>query len=351
MPNSLKPYSSIGDEERDALLKVVESGVLSGFLAGEPEGGPKVRELEDRWRERFGVHHAVSVNSATSGLLAALTVMEAPPGAEVLVPCWTMSASASMIVAAGYKPVFVDVDPRTFCIDPADMVKKITLNTWGVVVVHLFGHPADMDKIVPMCKKHNIFIIEDCAQAPLASINGRLTGTFGDIGVFSLNYHKHIHCGEGGMCVTWSPSIAKALKAVRNHGEVFSSYIGYNFRLPELSAAVAIVQLEKISVEVARARKQAQILSNAFEGVLTTPYIQHYYQHSFYMWCGKCSDREFAEGHVRRLDIPCQVGYVKPLYKLLPFMKYAPEGGCPVAEKLQEQTLLIECCAYEEFDL
>lgn len=351
MSRTLTPYSSIGDAEREALLEVVNSGVLSGFLAGEPEGGPKVRELEDRWRERFGVHHAVSVNSATSGILAALTVMAAPPGAEVLVPCWTMSASAAMIVAAGYKPVFVDVDPQTFCMDPTDVERKTTKDTWGIVVVHLFGHPADMDRIVPHCRKHNLFIIEDCAQAPLASINGRLVGTFGDVGVFSLNYHKHIHCGEGGVCVTASTSIASKLKAVRNHGEVNSSYVGYNLRLPELSAAVALVQLEKLGVEVARARKQAQILSDSFSGALTVPYIEQYCQHSFYMWCGKCYPGEDPQDHVKLLDIPVQVGYVAPLYNLLPFRQYRPAEGCPVAERLQETTLLIECCAYEEFSL
>ena len=219
-----KPYKSIGFAEQLAIEEVVRSGVLSGFISGpaenrnaHPNGGPKVRELEELWADKYGVKHAISFNSATSGLLAACVALDVGPRRDLLCPAWTMSASAAVGKFLGAEVVFSDIDPETYCIDPEDcLTLRPVLHVVGDVAmaVHLFGHPAPVRRL----KEYGVSVIEDCAQAPWAYDNGKIAGTIGDIGVYSLNRHKHIHCGEGGVAVTNDDELADMMRAVRNHG-------------------------------------------------------------------------------------------------------------------------------------
>jgi perosamine synthetase len=182
------------------------------------------------------------------------------PGDEVICSSYTMSASASCCFFYGAIPVFADIDPQNYCIDPKSFEKLITPRTKAIIVVHLFGGPADMDAILAIAKKHGIKVIEDAAQAPGVKYKGKPVGCLGDIGGYSLNYHKHIHTGEGGMLATNDPEIAKIARAIRNHGENtietespenFVNYVGGNFRLTELQAAIGIEQLKKLDKYVA----------------------------------------------------------------------------------------------------
>jgi dTDP-4-amino-4,6-dideoxygalactose transaminase len=197
--------------------------VLSGFLGTwSPAfyGGTKVQELERNWEAYFGVKHAVTVNSATSGLYAAVGAARVGPGDEVIVSPYTMTASASAAIVYGAIPVFADIDEETFCITPKTIRERLSPYTKAIIVVDLLGHPAEMDEIIEIARERNLVVIEDAAQAPGGTYHDRYTGTLAHIGVFSLNYHKTIHTGEGGVVVTNDSDLAERVALIRNHGEV-----------------------------------------------------------------------------------------------------------------------------------
>src|SRR5215831_11497491 len=207
-------YNPIGKEEKDAVQKVLDSGNLSQFLGAWGSdflGGPTVRKFEEAWCKAIDVSYAVSVNSNTSGLFAAMGAIGIQPGDEVIVSPYSMSASAIAPILYGGVPVFADIDPDSFCLDPRSIESRITDHTRAILIVHIFGRAADMDAIMKIAKEHNLMVVEDCAQAPMGKYKGKYVGTMGDIGVFSLNYHKHIHTGEGGMIVTHRADLAERL--------------------------------------------------------------------------------------------------------------------------------------------
>jgi perosamine synthetase len=251
-------YNTIGTEEMKAVEGVVKTGVLSQYL-GEwsPDyyGGKMVQAFERAWEKYFKVKHAVAVNSNTSGLMAAVGAIGVEPGDEVIVSPWTMSASATAILVWNAIPVFADIEYETFNLDPVSIEKNITPYTKAIMVTDIFGHAADLDSIMLLAKKHNLKVIEDSAQAPGAIYKGKYVGTIADIGVFSLNYHKHIHTGEGGVCVSNDPDLAKRMRLIRNHAEAvvegkgvsdLSNMIGFNFRMTEIESAIGIEQLKKL---------------------------------------------------------------------------------------------------------
>jgi perosamine synthetase len=251
-------YNTIGEEEKTAVLKVLDSGNLSQFLGAWSNdflGGPNVRKFEDNWKIMLGARHAISVNSNTSGLYTAIGAIGIQPGDEVIVSPYSMSASAIAPLIYGGIPVFADIDPDNFCMDPKSIEEKITPRTKAILVVHIFGHPANMDEIMLIANKYNLFVIEDCAQAPLGKYKGKYVGTIGHIGVFSLNYHKHIHTGEGGVIITNDDNFADRCQMIRNHAENvtgprelndLTNLIGYNYRMTEMECAIGIEQIIKL---------------------------------------------------------------------------------------------------------
>ena len=265
----LERYNSFGEEEVNAANEVLQSGKLSYFLASWNEipniggfyGGPKVQLFERLIEKHFNVKHAITVNSWTSGLIAAVGAIGVEPGDEVIVTPWTMCASATAILHWNAIPVFVDIEDETFNINPDKIEEKISKYTKAIMVVDIFGQSADMEKINRIAKKYNLKVISDTAQAPNAMYKNQFAGTIADIGGFSLNFHKHIHTGEGGILVTNDDNLAKRLQLIRNHGETIvddmgvddiSNIIGYNFRLGEIEAAIGIEQLKKIDKLVER---------------------------------------------------------------------------------------------------
>lgn len=291
-------YNPIGTEEAEAAKRVVESGALSRFLGSwHPDfyGGEKIQAFELAWAQHFRTKHAVSVNSATSGLIAAVGAIGIEPGDEVIVSPWTMSASATAILVWNAIPVFADIETETFNLDPVQVEKAITPYTKAVMVIDIHGHPAQLDEIMAIAKKHNLKVIEDCAQAPHALYKGRYAGTVADIGVYSLNYHKHIHTGEGGMCVTNDPALADRMQLIRNHAEAvaedkgvtdLSNMIGFNFRMCEVEAAIGIEQLKKLPRLVENRQAVAQRLTQGLQGLrgLRTPIIRSDCTHAFYKY-------------------------------------------------------------------
>jgi dTDP-4-amino-4,6-dideoxygalactose transaminase len=387
IPQPFNRYNTIGMEEAEAVKAVIESGSLSGFYGSWDEkffGGAKVREFERNWSAFFGVNNAVTVNSNTSGLIAAIGAVGVEPGDEVIVSPWTMSASATAILIWNAIPVFADIEDETFNLDPASIEKNITSRTRAIMVTDIFGHAADMDVIMEIARRHNLKVVEDCAQAPAARYRGRYAGTIADIGVYSLNYHKHIHTGEGGVCVTDDPVLAERMQLIRNHAESvvgekgvvdLSNMIGFNFRMTEIEAAIGVEQLKKLQrLTDARIRQAAKlnIGLNGFAG-LRTPIVKSDCSHVYYVYPLVYTDastgipREHVVKALRAEGVPVSMGYLNlhllPMYQMriaygrngfpwsAPFyegsVSYA-KGTCPVAEDLQDKRYIgMSMCLYD----
>lgn len=293
-----KRYNPLGSEEVQAAKEVIESGVLSQFLGvwhADFYGGPKVQEFERQCAKYFDVKHAVTVNSWTSGLIAAVGAIGIEPGDEVIVTPWTMSASATAILHWNAIPVFADIDPSTFNLCPKSVEANITPYTKAIMAVDIFGQSADIDELMEIAEKYGLKVISDTAQAPGAFYKGKHAGTIAHVGGYSLNYHKHIHTGEGGIIVTNDDDIAERLQLIRNHAEVvvgdkgvtnLSNMIGHNFRLGEIECAMGIEQLKKLDGFV----KSRQILASRLtEGLkvlqgLSTPLVKADRTHVYYVY-------------------------------------------------------------------
>lgn len=380
-------YRSMGEAEAAAVAEVIASDCLSGFY-GSPSheywGGPKVLEFEAAWRARYGVAHAVSVNSATSGLFAAMGAIGLSPGDEVIVPAWTMSATAMAPLVYGGIPVFAEVEDETFGLDPDAVAKAITPRTRAILTVNLFGHPSRLDALRALADEHTIYLVEDNAQAPLGADQNRPSGTIGHIGVFSLNYHKHIHTGEGGVCVTNDERLGRRLAMIRNHAENATEWlacddltnmVGFNYRMTELSAAIGLVQLRNIDEIVGRREVFAARLSDGVRDLagLRVPAVRDGCRHNYYCWVARYNgaaagiDRDLYRDALIAEGVPCSTGYVPPLYQLplfrqriaigrdgFPFTLGAPDYRklkLPVTERLhRDEALLIEVCAWQTSD-
>ena len=386
-----KRFNPIGKEEVQAAKAVVETGVLSQFLgAWHPDflGGPKVKEFERACEAYFGVKHAISVNSWTSGLIAAVGAIGIEPGDEVIVSPWTMCASATAILMWNAIPVFADIEPETFCLDPKSVEANITPYTKAIMAVDIFGHPANMDALMAIAKKHNLKVISDTAQSPGTRANGQVGGTLAHVGGFSLNYHKHIHTGEGGILVTNDDDIAERLQLIRNHAEAvvgpkgvtnLANMVGYNFRLGEIESAIGIEQLKKLAGYVASRQRAAKRLSEGLAGLkgLRTPVVKPGYTHAYYMYPMVLDIEALGVPRARILEAlqaegltGLAGGYVNvhlyPMYqqkiafgsKGFPWtsdichrdVSYA-KGICPVAEQLHDSTYLgFSMCMHEMDD-
>ncbi len=373
-------YNSIGVEEVEAAKKVVESGVLSRFLGcWDPDfyGGPKVQEFERQCEDYFDVRHAVTVNSWTSGLIAGVGAIGIEPGDEVIVSPWTMSATATAILHWNAIPVFADIEPETFCLDPSSVEANITPYTRAIIAVDVFGHSADMEALMTIAKQHGLKVISDAAQAPGARYRSKLAGTLADVGGFSLNYHKHIHTGEGGILVTDDDEIADRLRLIRNHAEAvvgdkgvadLRNMMGYNFRLGEIECAIGIEQLKKLDGIVTGRQRAADRLTRGLIDLpgLRTPVVKSDCTHVYYVYpmvldieqLGVPRDRILAALEAEGI-LGLAAGYaclhLLPMYQQkiacgssgFPWtsdichrdVSYE-KGICPVSERLNESTFL-----------
>lgn len=373
-------YDVLDQKEIDAVEGVLRTGILSRFLGAWHEdfyGGPKVQEAEKAWSKFFKVEHVVSMNSATSCLIAALGALGISKGDEVIVSPYSMSISATAPLFYGAIPVFADVEPDYFCLDPASVEACITKKTKAIIVVDLFGQPYNAKEINRIANRYKIPVIEDASQAPGAMFRDRYAGTLGTIGVFSLNYHKHIHSGEGGMAVTDDPRLAERLRLIRNHAEAvvekkgetdLVNMLGFNMRMTEIEAAIAREQIKKLPVLI---RKRIRNVHYIAKKLASIPYIRWaptrsgathaYYVHAFLFdeaAAGVSRDR-FLEAVKAELavtkrregeGVKINAGYTRPLYMLPLFQKRAsvmghrssrgyPKGLCPVVEGLHYEKL------------
>lgn len=377
-PVRSKPFPAhpvIGDEEKRAVLEVLESGRLSTFIASAGEyflGGKKIKEFERRFAEYHGVKHAVAFNSATAALHAAVVGIGVDTGDEVIVPPYTFTSTATCALMQNAIPIFADIEDVTFGLDAAAVERAITPLTRAIILVHLFGHPANIDAVMAVARRHNLKVIEDCAQAPAAKWNGQLVGTFGDCGVFSFTESKTITTGEGGMLITNDAAIGEAARMVRNHGEMIvegqkertysSSMLGWNYRMTEIDAALGIVQFGRLE-ELNRCRTElATYLSAKTCGVdgISAPFTLREAEHVYYVYAMKYDEeriglpRETFVAAMNAEGIPFSAGYVRPLY-LAPlyqdrrhaaFKNYHgnaryEKGVCPTAERMHEREVML----------
>lgn len=345
-------------------------------------GGPNVRLFAAEFAEKFDVPYAIPINAATTGLSVALAACGVGPGDEVIVPALSYTATGTAPLMYHAIPVFVDVDPLTFCLDPAKTEAAITSRTRAIMVVHLTGNVADIDALAAIARRHNLALIEDAAQAIGATWRGRKAGTLGDAGVFSFQQSKNIMTGEGGMIVTNDPEIARRCRLIINHGEVvfddssdpadMVNMVGFNFRLPELCAALGRAQLRKLDVVNDWRTRNADILREELSGLIgiRLPPSQRHgngpaedVPHLFVALYDEDAmgiSRDLFVAAVREEGIPIGTGYVRPMYANPMFLKKVAfgrngspwrdgdrvstveyrHGQCPEAEALLKETFL-----------
>ncbi len=374
------PFVSVGDEEAEAAAAVIRGGVLSAYIGARGEGfmgGPQVRALEAKAERYFGVRHAIAVNSWTSGLIAAVGALGIEPGDEVITTPWTMAATATAILHFNGIPVFCDIDPVTFNIDPAKVEALVTPRTRAIIAVDIFGQSADMRALRAIADRHGLKLVSDTAQAPGALYHGKPAGTLADIGGYSFNYHKHIHCGEGGILVTDDDRLAQRMRLLRNHAEAvidaespaeLCNMLGFNFRMGEIEAAIAAIQLDKLQARVQSRQRAADRLRAGLQGLegLGLPDVAEGNTHVYYVFGLTLDpltigvDRATlvealrAEG-VTGLGIGYQNLHLLPLFRhriaygTAGFPWTSPHtsrdvtygaGLCPVAERLHHETFV-----------
>lgn len=376
----LTSFKSIGEDEVVAVTDVIRGGVLSAYI-GAPGpgfmGGVRVRNFEREAAEYFGVKHAVAVNSWTSGLIAAIGAIGLEPGDEVVTTPWTMAATATAILHWSGIPVFADIDPDTFNICPKSVAKLITPRTRAIMAVDIFGQSADIPALRALAEQHGLKLLCDTAQAPGARVGTAFTGTFADIGGFSLNYHKHIHCGEGGVLVTNDDRLAERLCLIRNHAEAvirsddpaeLCNMLGYNFRMGEIEAAIASVQLTKLAPRIASRQRIAEELNAGLSALMgiKVPKVSECATHVYYVYGLTLDVQALGVSRARIVEalraegVPSLMAGYQNLH-LLPLFRhkiaygtkgfpwnspycstvieYGP-GLCPVAEKLHAESFL-----------
>jgi len=326
----------IGDEERAAVDKVLRSGMIAQ--------GPEVAAFEAKFAEQLvGGRECVAVGSGTAGLHLGLLAAGVGPGDEVIVPSFTFAATANSVALTGATPVFADIDPDFFCLEPAAVEAAITPRTRGIMPVHLYGQPADMDALTALAKARGLELYEDAAQAHGSSLNGQMCGSWGAFAMFSLYATKNMTTGEGGMVSCANSEITRRVKLLRNQGmerQYANELIGLNERMTDLQAAIGRVQLAKLPGWTAARQANAAFLSANLEGVVT-PKTRPGAVHVYHQYTIKVADDR--DGVVKALKEEHGVGsgafYPTPNHQLASLVQYAPGLVLPETAKAASQVI------------
>lgn len=310
--------------------------------------GPQVKEFEEAMQKYCDVKHAIGCASGTDALVLALKALEIQEDDEVITTTFTFFATAGSISRVGAKPVFVDIEPDTFNIDPQKIENAITTKTKAIIVVHLFGQPAKMDKIMEIAQKHDLKVIEDNAQGIGAKFDGKLAGTIGDIGTLSFFPSKNLGAmGDAGMCLTNSDELAAKLFQLRVHGEnpkYFHKWVGLNSRLDTIQAAVLKVKLPHLENWSDARRKNAQYYYENLKNVsqIKLPVIHEKATSIYNQFTLIAENRNNLLEHLRKNDIGCAVYYPKPLHIQECFSKLGyKKGDMPIAEDISQKVISI----------
>jgi dTDP-4-amino-4,6-dideoxygalactose transaminase len=292
----------IGKEEKKAVNRVLASGMLAQ--------GKEVEEFEKRFAKYIGTKHAIATTNGTSALMLALVGLNIK--GEVLVPSFTHVSTATSILYAGAKPVFVDIDPDTYCMDPADAKKKITDKTEAILPVHLYGQPCQMDELRDLAQRDELYIVEDACQAHGAEFKGKRVGSLGDAGCFSFYPTKNMTTGEGGMVTTDNDMLALRMRAYRDHGQeqkYCHTTLGYNFRMTNIHAAIGIEQLKKLDRFNKARQANAKYYNKAIEDVEKTPFEALHCKHVYHQYTLWVDEREKFLQHLTANSIGYGVHY------------------------------------------
>lgn len=305
----------LGQEELDNVVDAMRSGWISS-------SGPYVKQFEDAFAAFCGTRKAISVFNGTVALSLALSAIDLQPGDEVIVPSLTFMASAATVMHLKAKPVFVDSDSRNWCMDPSDVKRAITRKTKAIMPVHLYGHPCKMDEIMEIAEKHDLYVVEDAAEAHGAEFERKRVGAIGDIGCFSFYANKIVTTGEGGMVTTSNDELAERMLLIKNHGmpaghKYWHPVLGYNFRMTNIQAAIGAAQMPKIEHFIVTKIRIAERYAKAFNGnpkityQETMPWAKNvYWMYSIRVGSEKLRDKLVADLSASDIDsrnvfIPC----------------------------------------------
>lgn len=341
MINISKPF--IGKAEKKAVIDVLDSGMIAQ--------GQKTKQFEQQFAEYCGSKNSVAFNSGTAALHTGLHVMGIGKGDEIITTPFTFIATANVILMQQAKPVFADIDEKTFNINPESIKGKINEKTKAIISVDMYGQLCDYDQINKISNQNNILVLEDSCQAIGAKYKGKMAGTFGDIGTFSFYATKNITCGEGGAMVTDTKKYAEKAKLFRQHGmSGLGTYdfddIGYNYRMTDFSAAILLEQLKKIDEITRRRTENAKYLSEHLGKIkgIEVPYIKKKYKHAFHQYTIKIKNFKLSRDklleHLKSRGIGCSIYYPKPLHLCESFRRMGyKKGDFPVAEKISREVL------------
>jgi len=296
---------------KKAVLEVLDSG---WYILHE-----KTREFEKKFAEFCGVKNAVCVSSGTAGIFLSLLALDIKRGDEVIIPSFSFVSTATPIIEVGAKPVFVDIEKKTYTVDPEKIREAVTKRTKAIMPVHLYGHPANMDPILEMAKENDIYVIEDACQAHGAEYKGKKVGGIGHVACFSFYPSKNMTvCGDGGAVVTNNGEIAETVRKLRDHGRR-DKYVfelkGYNLRFNEIQAAIGIKQLEKLPEWNKARRNIARMYNQALEGLVTTPVEEPWAKHVYHVYVIRTKKRDELREFLSRHGISTLVHYPVPIHK------------------------------------
>lgn len=328
-----KPY--IGPEEKQAVLEVMDSGMLAQ--------GPRTARLEARFAEACGVKHAIATSSGTTALYIALLANGVGPGDEVITTPFTFIASANSILFTGARPVFVDIDPATYNIDPERVAAAITPRTKAILPVHLYGLMSEMDALMDLAGRHGLRMIEDACQAVGAGYQGRRAGSFGT-GAFSLYATKNVMAGEGGMITTDDDQVAETSRLLRNHGmkrRYYHDMLGFNMRTTDLCAAIGLTQMDRLAGFTARRQANAAYYNEHLRSVVT-PSVPAGYEHVWHQYTIRVDggrDRDAAVKHLADAGIGTGIFYPVPAHQQGYMRETVGDVCLPVAEQLAREVI------------
>lgn len=327
-----KPKISIS--EMLNVVKVMRSGNLAQ--------GPEVRKFENSFSKYLNDQPVVAVNSGTSALHLSLLSLGITTGDEVLVPAFSFAASANAIALTGATPIFVDINHQTYNLDPTQLKDKITKQTRAILVVHLYGLPADMEEIMKIAKTNNLLVIEDSAQAHLADINGKPVGTFGDAAAFSFYPTKNMTTGEGGIATFKSEDHARTARLLRNQGmekRYYNEIVGFNLRMTDIAAAIGLAQLNKIEKWTDARRENAAYFNSNLNNVVT-PHVPDGFSHSYHQYTirVKNNKRNLLQEHLETQGIGSSIYYPTLINELPAYNQYVE---LPESKKATEELLSI----------
>lgn len=326
----------IGDDERAAVDRVLRSGMVAQ--------GPEVAAFEKEFSAHFvqGLP-VIAVNSGTSGLHLGLLAAGVGPGDEVIVPSFTFAATANAVALTGATPVFADIEPFTFTLDPAAVESVVTERTRGILPVHLYGHPARMDELSRIADARGLSLFEDAAQAHGAALHGQPVGTFGEMTMFSLYPTKNMTSGEGGMVVAPAEETARRMRLLRNQGmerQYENELVGFNARMTDIHAAIGRVQLTKVEAWTETRRDNAAFLDTNLRGVLTPP-VAEGARHVYHQYTIRVP--EDRDGFVAALKEEHAIGsgvyYPIPNHRLASLQAYAPGLDLPETERAAREAV------------